>query len=808
MKQLLKVLRLGLLIFGTLALAGISVILVAYLYVAPTLPSAESLKDVRFQVPLRVYSKEGQLIAEFGEMKRTPVSYQEIPELMIKAVLAAEDDRFFVHPGVDYQGILRAAFELVKTGEKRQGGSTITMQVARNFFLSSEKTYLRKLNEVFLALKIEHELSKQEILELYLNKIYLGKRAYGVAAAAQVYYGTTLDQLTVAQTAMIAGLPKAPSAYNPLADPQRAIIRRNYVLGRMHDLGFISDEVFTIARSEPVTAKHYALETELQAPYVAEMVRSYLVSLYGDDAYTSGYNVITTVSTKLQRAANKALQAALLEYDARHGYRGPERHVALAANAGEEQWRQAVADIETVGGLEPAVVTAIGEETITTYTPQDRIIEIPWEQLSWARPYIDDNRVGAKPRRAADIVRVGDIVRLQLMADNQWRLAQLPLVEGALVSLDPHNGAILALTGGFDFNRSKFNRVMQADRQAGSSLKPFIYSAALEKGFTPASLINDAPVVFDDPALESVWRPENYSGKFFGPTRLRVALTQSRNLVSIRLLRAIGIPYAIDYLSNFGFDKNKLPRNLSLALGSAAVKPVELGRAFATFANGGYLISPVFIDRIENIDGEAVVKANPVIACQPCEEAPVDNTAETGNGAENIPTSPPQRLAKRVLTPQNTYLMTSLMRDVIQHGTGRRARQLGRKDIAGKTGTTNDAYDAWFSGFNADIVTICWVGFDQSRSLGNHETGGRAALPMWIDFMKVALKDLPEKSLERPPGLVTVRIDPVTGLLAGTDNPKAIFETFRVEDVPRQSAVHRNTGSGSAVQEDMPEQLF
>lgn len=797
--------RLGLYTLISLSGAGVMVTVATYLYVVPALPSTASLRDVRLQVPLRVYSREGQLIAEFGEMKRTSVTYEEVPELLIKAVLAAEDDRFFQHPGVDYQGILRAIFELIRTGEKRQGGSTITMQVARNFFLTSEKTYLRKLNEILLALRIERELSKAEILELYLNKIYLGKRAYGVAAAAQIYYGTTLDRLSVAQMAMIAGLPKAPSSYNPLANPARAISRRDYVLARMRDLGYISHDVYQMARAEPVTAKQHSLDIEVNAPYVAEMVRALLVSIYGEDAYVNGYNVFTTVSADLQRAANSSLRGALIEYDARHGYRGPEGHLEDTGDAVTDQWQLELAKLPRVGNLLPAVVTDIGERSITALIRDGRSVEVTWDQLSWARPYIDDNRVGKPPQTAGDILRRGDIIRLVALADNQWRLAQVPMAEGALVSINPGNGAIVALTGGFDFQRSKFNRVTQAKRQAGSALKPFIYSAALEKGFTPASLINDAPVVFEDTALESFWRPENYSGEFFGPTRLRVALTESRNLVSVRLLRAIGVPYAVDYLSRFAFNQDELPRNLSLALGSAAVTPLELCRAYATFANGGYLITPYFIDRVVGPDGNIVFQPNPVPVCADCDEGGQD--ADAGQGPPDG-AGPMFTPAPRVISAQNTYLMTSMMRDVIQEGTARRARQLNRGDLAGKTGTTNDGHDAWFAGFNADIVTVSWVGFDQAKTLGSRETGGRAALPMWIGFMKTALENSVERAIERPPGLVTVRIDADTGLLAGSDNKNAIFETFPADGVPKPpagTAAAKDSGTPGA---GIPEQLF
>jgi len=824
MKIFHRIVKYCLIGLGSLIGAGLLISLGIYIYLTPKLPDIETLKDVHLQVPLRVYTSDQKLIAEFGEMKRAPLRFYEIPDLMIKAVLAAEDDRFFKHPGVDYQGILRAGLNLVKTGEKSQGGSTITMQVARNFFLSSEKTYLRKLSEILLALKIEQELNKEEILELYLNKIYLGNRAYGVAAASQTYYGVHTKQLSVAQMAMIAGLPKAPSRYNPIADLERAVTRRNYVLGRMHKLGFIDNEVYQAALAEPDSASLHGLTIEVEAPYVAEMVRASLVDRFGQEAYTGGYKVITSLDSRLQEAANRALRDALLDYDARHGYRGPVRHMDISIFPDEEQRKSVLENIPTVGGLMPAIIIHIEDQMAVAILADNKIIQLPWSGLSWARPYINDNRFGNAPESAADILSVGDIIYIQQTSKNEWRLAQIPQVEGALVAVKPENGSIIALTGGFDFNRSKFNRVTQAARQPGSNFKPFIYSAALEKGFTPASIINDAPVVFDDPGLESAWRPENYSGTFFGPTRLREALVHSRNLVSIRLLRSTGINYTIDYVSRFGFDPSELPRNLSLSLGSAAMTPLQIAGGYAVFANGGYRVTPYYINRIEGENGEIVSQTIPETVCPDCTD-----TATTANGQspdiqdlsisepdqpqtdqEILPQQPSIKIAQRVITAQNAYLMTSMMRDVIKRGTGRRARQLGRSDLAGKTGTTNETRDAWFSGFNPDIVTVTWVGFDQSRSLGNNETGGRAALPMWINFMAEALKGTPEKPLERPPGLVTVRIDPGSGLLVESNYPKAIFETFRTDDVPDRHAEMATTNGNQGVnsKSEVPEQLF
>jgi penicillin-binding protein 1A len=807
----LRVLGVFLLVTGLLACLGAAGL---YWYLAPKLPPIDSLKDVQLQEPLRVYSKDGRLIAEFGEKRRTPLKFKQIPPLMVNAVLAAEDERFYQHPGVDWQGLTRAVVHVIRTGEKGPGGSTITMQVARNFFLGREKTYLRKINEILLALKIEKELTKDDILELYFNKIFLGHRAYGVEAAALVYYGSRLDELSIAQTAMIAGLPKAPSRFNPIVNPERAMARRNYVLGRMRELETITEEEYQVAVATPVTARLHGLSVEVEAPYVAEMVRAYAEELLGEDAYTAGYRVYTTIDSHLQEAANQALRKNLLAYDQRHGYRVPEFHVDLEDPTVSVD--AVLADIPATAGLLPAVVVGVEDKTVTAHAKIFGEIQIPWSGLEWARAYVDENRRGPKLESAHDVLERGDVVRVQLQEDG-WRLVQVPEVEGALVALDPEDGAILSLTGGYDFYRSKFNRATQAQRQPGSNFKPFIYSAALEYGFTPASIINDAPVVFDDPGLEAVWRPENYSGKFFGPTRLRVALYKSRNLVSIRLLRAIGIDYALEYLKRFGLDLDRIPHDLSLALGSGSVTPLEMATGYAVLANGGYLIEPYFVDRIEASDGSLWYQADPMRVCRDCDpkadvvvnlaaNAALDEVVLADDEVDATPYAP------RVLSPQNAWLMNSLMRDVITSGTGRRALRLRRSDLAGKTGTTNDQQDAWFSGFNQKLVTVTWVGFDQLRPLGRRETGAGAALPMWIDFMGVALDGMPEETLAQPDGLVTVRIDPESGLLASASQPGAVFETFRSENVPRQSLVETSTSPGSTPastpESGVTEQLF
>ena len=781
---------------GSVAVAVMAAVI--YLRIEPQLPSIEVLRKVQLQEPLRVYSRDRRILAEFGDKRRTPVNIEKVSPMLVKAFLAAEDDHFFEHSGIDVPGLMSAAVELVVTGEKRRGASTITMQVARNFFLSTEKTYWRKLTEILLAFKIEKSLSKDEILELYLNKIYLGHHAYGVGAAAQVYYGKSVNDLTIAQSATIAALPKAPSRVNPINSPAETLTRRNYILGRMMKLGYIDRAAYDEAIAEPDEAALYKVQAEVNAPYVAEMVRQEMVKRYGRAVYTSGYEVITTLDVKRQQTANQALRKNLIAYSKRHGYRGAEAHLAPEETPAED-WSGLLDDYPVTGGLTAGLVTAVDEKSVEVLLQDDDVITIGWEGLSWARPYKSANRMGKSPKQASDILNVGDVVRVQQQGDGAWNLTQVPYIEGALVSLQPDDGAIVALVGGFDFKKSKFNRATQARRQPGSSFKPVVYSAALEKGFTPASMINDAPVVFDDPNLESTWRPENYSGQFYGPTRLREALYRSRNLVSIRILRAIGASYVVDYAQRFGFTADQLPNDLTLALGSASVTPLQMARAYAVLANGGYLIDPYFIRSIYDASGEVIFAASPAIACPQCPES-IEVVKETDMQTINQ--------APQVLTPQIVWQMTSMMQDVIKRGTGRKARVLGRTDLAGKTGTTNDQKDGWFSGFNQSLVATAWVGFDKLEPLGRGETGGRSALPMWIDYMAVALDGVKALKREPPDGLVTVRIDPATGLLAGSGQSDAVFETFREEYVPQQSSDALGAGGTAGAAGGATEQLF
>ncbi len=743
------------------------------LYLAPGLPSVDNLRNVRMQVPLRVYSHDGKLIAEFGEMRRSPLPLAEVPQQFIDALLAAEDDNFRNHHGVDIKSLLRAASQLARSGHIQTGGSTITMQVAKNFFLTNERSFSRKLNEILLALQIERSLSKDEILELYVNKIYLGNRAYGIEAAAQAYYGKSIRELSLAQLAMIAGLPKAPSTFNPIANPERARIRRDWILERMHLLGRIDRDQLQAALAEPVeTISQAVTPLELEAPYVAEMARAEIVGRYGSDAYTEGFRVYTSVRSELQAAANHALREGLIEYDQRHGYRGPERQFP---GLDQPRWLEKLASERNLGNLEPAIVTAVGKDGIEVLLRDGRSAGVDWKSMRWARRHINANSLGKAPTSPAEVASVGDLIRVQLQPDGSLRFVQLPAAQSTLVSLDPHDGAILALTGGFSFEQSKYNRATQARRQPGSSFKPFIYSAAIDKGYTPASIIEDAPMEYTDPWTGEVWRPQNDNNTFLGPLRMREALYRSRNLVSIRLLSEIGLDYALDYTSKFSLPREELPKGFSLALGTASLTPLEITRGYAVFANGGYRIEPWLIERIESRDGELLFSANPA-------RVPQKQTAVASSQPADPAAAPAD--AEQVLDPRTAYMVTSMLQDVVRKGTAQRARALKREDIAGKTGTTNDQKDSWFSGYNGDVVTTVWAGFDQPQTLGRHEYGGTVALPIWMRYMSVALAGKPARLPPAPPGLLNLRVDPATGRAANAGTPGAFFEVFKRENPP------------------------
>ncbi len=789
-------LRLALILAG-IAAAGLLCAVVGFYgvraYYEPRLPAVDSLHELKLGIPLRVYSQDGALIGEFGAERRDPLHYEQIPQRLVQAFLAAEDDRFFEHPGVDLQGLIRASLVLATTGEKRQGGSTITMQLARNVFLTPERSFTRKIKEILLALKIERELNKQQILELYLNRIFLGNRAYGVGAAAEVYFGKDVDHLSLGEMATLAGLPKAPSRDNPIADPRRAKERRDYVLRRMHELHDVPDAEYNLALSEPITAHQHVASTQLEASYVAEMARAEMVAKYGEAAYSDGYSVTTTIDSTRQKAANAALRGGIFAYEERHGYRGPEAKLppeALAELDSDPEGEAVQAELDALPqavSLIAGVVLQFSPDHLKVQT-EAGVVDLPKSGFEWA--HLSDK----KPLNRGDIVRLARV-------DGAWRLTQLPKVEGALVSLDPRDGAVQALVGGYDFFLGAYNRVTQARRLPGSGFKPFLYTAALSKGYTPASVFLDAPVVYVNANPDDDWRPGNYEGKFSGPMRLRVALAESRNLVSIRVLQAVGIDYTVDFAARFGLPKDRLPKDLTLALGSGALTPWEMARGYAVFANGGFLVEPYFIQSIKAADGKEIFHAQPRQACPACDVSAADAAAAADaavdaagkpEGKADDKTAPANSAplvaeadrAPRTLDADDDYLITSMMHEVVTRGTGAAVRALGRDDLAGKTGTTNDFTDAWFNGFNPSLVTVTWIGYDQPATLGHGEVGAKAALPVWMDYMKTALKGVPQQALPRPAGVVQVPIDPANGKLLPPDSPGAIMEVVQADHVP------------------------
>jgi len=789
--------------FFWLLLSGSSLALVGfgglYLVLSPKLPAVETLKEVKLQTPLRVYSRDNKLIGEFGEQRRTPLAFDEIPPLFIKALLAAEDAEFYSHPGVSLRGLLRAGSQILQSGQIQGGGSTITMQLARDFFLSRRQIFSRKFNEILLSFRIEQQLTKDEILELFCNKMFFGNHAYGLQAAAQIYYGKNADQLSLAQHATIVGFLKAPSAYNAIANPRRALIRRNWILGRMLELGYIDKAAYEEAIAEPIETHYHGLSLDLQAPYVAEVARQQAVELFGEAAYTDGYRVYTSVDSHLQATAQQAVVKGLLDYDLRHGYRGPEVRLETSTHAELHDWRDRLRAIPTLGGLESAAVIEVEEQSVRILLSDGSQAVLNWDQgLSSARPYIDEDRRGPAPKSATEFLKPGDVIRL-VKREGLWHLSQVPAIQASFVAVDPQDGAIRALVGGFDFRQSNFNRAVQGHRLPGSSFKPFLYTIALENGFTPASVINDAPIVIENTATGVSWRPENDGGTFSGPMRLRQALYRSRNLVSIRILRTLGLDTALKGLERFGFDTSQFPRDLTLALGTHAIPSLQLATGYATFANGGFKVDAHLITRIEDQRGHVVYEANPLKVCAECEKAELarqqlleklrEEQAASEFGSDIISEDPGTPIdtniyAPRIVDERVIYLMDSMLKDVIQKGTGRAARVLGRSDIGGKTGTTNGPRDTWFAGYSPHMVAVSWVGFDQHTLLGKREYGSLAALPIWTEFMSVALAGKPEIHPAQPDGVVTVRINPETGLRAATDDPDAIFEIFLAEDVP------------------------
>ena len=784
------------------------------------LPSVEKLTEIKLSVPLKIYTSDKKLIAEYGKERRKFLPLSEVPDLFVKAFIAAEDASFYKHSGIDWVAIIRAGLEYLKTGQKRRGGSTITMQVARNFYLTRKKTFTRKIKELMLATQIERELSKQKILELYLNKIFLGHRAYGIGAAAQVYYGKAVGELTLDQLAVIAGLPKAPSKTNPITNPKAAKNRRNYVLERMLKLNMITQSEFEVAYRADITAKWHGHPVEVYAPYVAEMVREKMLEKYGQGAYEGGLSVITTISSDLQRSARRAVREGLIAYDRRHGYRGPEGKLSREQLLSSSSLAKSLSEFSDLKDMKVGVVTDIADNQILVWNQEIGEISIPYEYLKWGRRYIDRDTLGKTPSSAKEIFDIGDVIRIapenplniEVEEKQKWRFVQQPEVEGALIALDPKNGAITSLVGGFDYSLSKFNRAVQARRQVGSNFKPFLYSAALSKGYNAATIINDAPIVFDNGEGEEVWRPENYSGRFFGPTRLRQALVRSQNMVSVRILDSLGINYTINYAKRFGYKKEDLPKDLSLALGSGEMTPLELASGYATFANGGFNIEPFLISSIEDSNGNVLFESKPHTVCLTCEnvDLTLDGEPESIESLAQLDYLPPENLAERAIDSENAWIIGSMLRDVIKFGTGRRALSLNRSDVAGKTGTTNDQRDAWFSGFNKDIVTTVWVGFDKVAPLGKRETGARAALPIWIDFMKDALVDMEDAIPERPEGLVSALIDKKTGTLTNVDNPDRMYEFFRQNYLPKKEAgsITGNTTDSNGNLTVEPTQIF
>ncbi|MDP2031687.1 MAG: penicillin-binding protein 1A [Thiobacillus sp.] len=757
-------------VVGT-ALAGLAAALIY-----PNLPPLEALTDYKPKLPLRVYTADGALIGEFGEERRAFIAIDKVPTYMKQAIIAAEDERFYSHGGVDTLGILRAAGSNLLSGGAKEGASTITMQVARNFFLSNEKTFTRKLSEAMLAMKIEHSLSKDKILELYINQIYLGQRAYGFEAAARTYFGKPMHDLSLAEFAMLAGLPKAPSRYNPVVNFPRAKTRQEYVLKRMLTLKFIDQPTWQAAIKQKLVIRQERQHVNVDADFAAEMVRQALFEKYGESIYSSGYKAVTTLRSSQQAAANRAVLQGIIDYDQRHGYRGPEKQIQLTGDqaARTKAISDALEELAPVSDMQPAVIVSANPKLIRAQRHDGSMVDITGNSLKWVANWI----AGKKGRQ----LTAGAVIRVQAVGKlPQWRLVQLPEVEAALVALNPNDGAITALVGGFDFDRNKFNRVTQAWRQPGSSFKPFIYSAALEKGYTPATMIDNMPLTLAaEEAGGTAWEPKNYDGSSSGPVRMRSALTKSLNLVSVRILQGIGPRYARDYIRRFGFDPARHPPYLTMALGAGSVTPLQLAAAYGVFANGGFSVKPYLIDRVTDKDGRLLMQASP---------------QRVGNNAP------------RMIDPRNAWLMTNMMQDVVRYGTAARAGQMGRSDLAGKTGTTNDARDTWFAGYNPNLVAISWMGYDQPRSLGHGETGAQSALPIWINFMGTALKGVPQKTWAMPAGIVTARIDPdtgarfsagildeLTGLLTG-DQPTGKEEHFYQEFLPPEAPAFGQTAT-------------
>lgn len=811
---------------------GVTTIFGFYFYVKPDLPDVATLRDVQLQTPMQVYSQDGKLISQFGEKRRIPLRLEEMPPELIEAIIATEDSRFYEHYGFDPIGITRAAIAVVASGSAKQGASTITQQLARNFYLSNEKKIMRKIKEIFIAIHIEQLLSKQEILELYLNKIYLGYRSYGIGAAAQVYFGKEVKDLTLSEIALIAGLPKAPSTMNPIYSVERATNRRNVVLQRMLDERYITQTQYEQARNEPLMSKYHGAEIELNAPYVAEIARAWMVERYGEEAYTSGMIVTTTVDSKQQQAANNAAINNLLAYDERHGYRGAEKIVWKEGQPAlsQQQMDDHLKNEPTYGDLSPAIVTAVSNKSASVWVKGQGQQDIQWDGMNWARRFLSDERQGPVPNKANDILAVGEQIWVRNVAktnsdtntdtenemqnlEPQWHLSQVPNANTAFVAMDPENGAVLALVGGFNFVHNKFNRATQSVRQVGSSIKPFIYSAAIDKGMTLATLINDAPINQWDKSQGTAWRPKNSPPTYIGPTRLRIGLAQSKNVMAVRVLRAVGLDETREYLTRFGFDINQVPRSETIALGAGSLTPVKMAQGYSVFANGGYYVEPYYISKVEGPFGDLEYQATPKVVChQQCSTAVENEFAE-----QDVETN----YAPQVISEQNAFLVREMMYSNIWgggnwregtgwNGTGWRAQQLKRRDIGGKTGTTNDSKDAWYNGYAPGVVAIAWVGFDDhNRNLGRTtensnvdddgvsgaEAGAKTAQPAWIEFMRQSLIDVPAQNKLVPANIVRVRIDRETGLLTNKFDSSSMFEYFVQGTEPKEYVAERVTDS-------------
>ncbi len=752
------------------------------IYIDSKLPDEEEIRDIELQVPLKIYTADLKLIGEFGEKRRTALQFKNIPSHYINAVLAAEDDAFFEHSGVSYSGLIRSVYRLLTSGRIQGGGSTITMQVAGNYLTSRDVSLFRKIKDIFLAYRLERAYTKEEIFEFYVNRIFFGNRAYGIAAASEVYYGKSLNQLNLAQWAMIAALPKAPSSINPLVNPRRALIRRNWILKRMLDLNFIHVEQFKLAIEAPLTATYHGLVSEVEAPYISETIRRFMIQQYGLGAYKEGYEVYTSVNSSMQKAANLSIAEGLEEYDRRHGFRKPENLKGLfpqefsamsfdaQLNFIAQELERDDEEIDDQSNLDrvtnflqeftetnnrfPGVVLNT-DNGLKVLVKNGDVISIPWtDRMDWARPFINENRRGAKPKSYKDLLLFGDLVWIQReKVTGELFLTQIPDLQGSLVSIDPNNGSIKALVGGYDFFLSKFNRAEQSSPLLGSNFKPFLYASAFSEGFTASTLINDAPIIFEDEALEEKWRPRNASGKFYGPTRLREGLLQSRNLVSVRLLRDLGVEKAISYAQKFGFDKSRLPPDLSLSLGTASLSPLKNAAAYSVFANGGKTVEPYFIEKILDRSGNIIYKKE-------------------------------KKDLQQVIDPRVAFLITDILQEAAVRGTARKVSELKRRDFAGKTGTTNDAESTWFTGYNNSLVTTVWAGFDQPKSLGNREFGSSVALPIWLSFTKEIIDQMPPTTALPPEGLSVIKIDKSTGKRADIDTKSSIFEYFLEENPP------------------------